>query len=162
MDSSNSTARSAAKRKSSFDGLVYHLVQVQHAAAATSVATFDKVLSKRYKYLKSAPGRFFETYNPYPNKRLITVRPLIVDMKDADTTFDMRSHKLDLDENAAQGDVMPDTWNGHARIIVRDSDLPDTVADRAIRKSIQLADKKGVTPETAAKRMVKVLSEKLE
>jgi hypothetical protein len=83
-------------------------------------------------------------------------------MKDADTTFDMRSYKLELDELAAHGGVMPDTWNGHARIIVRDSDLPDTVADRAIRKSIQLADKKGVTPETAAKRMVKVLSEKLE
>jgi hypothetical protein len=88
--------------------------------------------------------------------------PFYVDMKAADTTFDMRSYKLEQDELAAHGDVMPDTWNGHARIIVRDSNLPDKIADRAIRKSIQLADKKGVTPATAAKRMVKVLSEKLD
>jgi hypothetical protein len=74
----------------------------------------------------------------------------------------MRSYKLELDKLTRQGDVMPDTWNGHARIIARESDLPDKIAERAIRKSIQLADKKSVTPETAAKRMVKVLSEKVE
>jgi len=83
-------------------------------------------------------------------------------MKDADTTFDMRSYKLEMDKLTRQGDVMPDTWNGHARIIARESDLPDTIAERATRKSIQLADKKGVTPETAAKRMVKILLEKLD
>lgn len=77
---------------------------------------------------------------------------------EADSTNRMRSYKNDLDKIAA--DVMPRSWEGHARIVIRESDdVPQSVEEKAIDKALALADKKSKSPKSAARGLIRALKE---
>jgi len=51
--------------------------------------------------------------------------------------------------------VMPDYWEGHARIAIRESEhVPLSIEEDLIEKVNKLADEKGVTPERVAKKII--------
>ena len=78
---------------------------------------------------------------------------------EGNSTNSLRSYKNDLD-NICEG-VMPDSWEGHARLAIRESeDVPESIEDKAIAKANKIADKKGVSPERAANALISKLAEK--
>jgi len=73
----------------------------------------------------------------------------------------MRSYKNDLDNICAS--VMPDSWEGHARIAIRENeDVPESIEDSAIEKANSIAEKKGVTPERAANALIGQILDKMD
>ena len=81
--------------------------------------------------------------------------------EDSTNGFDMRQYKHEGDK-MMEG-VMPSSWEGHARIAIRDSDdVPESIEEKAIGKALNLSEKKGTTPKRAAKGLIKALAEKQE
>jgi len=76
-----------------------------------------------------------------------------------ETTNPLRSYNLDLD-NICAG-VMPDSWEGHARIAIRESEhIPESIEEKAIGKALKLSDDKGTTPKREALQLIKALKQK--
>lgn len=77
-------------------------------------------------------------------------------MKETET---LRQHRIDLDKISAQ--VMPESWEGHARLLIRESDaIAPSVEQSAIRKVAKLAeDKSGITPEKVARALIQKVEE---
>lgn len=72
---------------------------------------------------------------------------------DEDTTETLRQHNIELDQIIA--DVMPDDWEGHARIAIRESDeIPKSLEEKAILKAARLAEDKGVAPTRVATKLI--------
>jgi hypothetical protein len=71
----------------------------------------------------------------------------------------LRQHRIALDRGIK--DVMPDSWEGHARLAIRQSeDVPESIEDKVIVKANKIAYKKGVSPERAANALISKLVEK--
>ena len=82
-------------------------------------------------------------------------------MEGNSTTDLVRDAALEMDEMMAG--VMPSSWEGHARIAIRNSeDVPASIEEKAIGKALNLSEKKGTTPKRAAKGLIKALEEKQE
>lgn len=74
----------------------------------------------------------------------------------------LRQHRVALDRTAKQ--VLPDSWEGHGRLAIRDSDLPKELEPKAITVLNNLADKKPEAfdehgAETVANRVIAKLTE---
>jgi hypothetical protein len=73
----------------------------------------------------------------------------------------LREMKHEMDESIAV--VMPDSWEGHARIAIRESDdIPTSIEQSAIKRAVELADKKNAQPERVANKLISTLVEKQE
>lgn len=81
---------------------------------------------------------------------------------EADTTegWSAAQYKYEIDKGMAQ--VMPDYWDGHARVTIWESDVPDNIAEKATQKAITLANENEVTPETAAKSLINNIKDKMD
>lgn len=78
---------------------------------------------------------------------------------DSKNGFDMEQYKNNLDDSISG--VMPDSWKGHARLCIRESEaVPDSIESKAIDKANKIADKKGVSPERAANALISKIAEK--
>jgi len=70
----------------------------------------------------------------------------------------LRKQEIDLDSMIAT--VMPSSWEGHARLIIKQSDVVDpSVEDRAVDKALKLSSGTSLTPEAAAEKLVSKLEE---
>lgn len=77
---------------------------------------------------------------------------------EADSTNIVREAAADMDEMLA--DVMPCSWEGHARIAIYNSnDVPARIEEKAVAKAIKLADKNGESPKSAARGLIRALKE---
>jgi hypothetical protein len=77
---------------------------------------------------------------------------------EGNSTNSLRSYKNDLDNICKS--VMPDSWEGHARLAIRESeDVPESIEDKAIEKANRLADEKGVAPERVANKIIGHIAE---
>lgn len=77
---------------------------------------------------------------------------------EADSTNIVEEAALEMDEMLA--DVMPRSWEGHARIAIHNSDdVPASVEEKAIAKALKLADKNGKSPKSAARGLIRALKE---
>ena len=57
--------------------------------------------------------------------------------------------------------IMPDSWEGHARLLIRNSDIvTESVEEKAISKVTTIAEKKGVSPKRAAKMVINAIEDK--
>ena len=80
---------------------------------------------------------------------------------EGNSTNTLRSYKNKLDNNLTG--VMPDSWEGHARIAIRESDVvPAEKEESIIEKANKVANKKDVKPERAANAFIKKLAERQE
>jgi hypothetical protein len=81
---------------------------------------------------------------------------------EAETTkgWNVAQYNYKLDKGLTN--VMPDHWEGHARVAIWESDVPEKIAEKATRKAIALADDKGVTPESAAKSLIKSIEKQMD
>jgi hypothetical protein len=71
----------------------------------------------------------------------------------------LRRYRTELDENLT--DVMPDSWKGHARLTIRQSDkVPDEIKESAVEKAVELYQKKDKSPEKAANDLIKAIVKK--
>jgi hypothetical protein len=71
-----------------------------------------------------------------------------------ETTF-LREHRISLDRTIA--DVMPETWLGHARIIIRQSDSIAGETERQALKSIEASiAERDTTAQKAAKAFIEM------
>jgi hypothetical protein len=75
------------------------------------------------------------------------------------TGFDLERYKYELDKTIEQ--VMPESWSGHARIAVWESDVPEKIAERVTKESISMADNSGATPEAVARQLIDSIEEKM-
>lgn len=77
----------------------------------------------------------------------------------AEETTLLRQHNKALDRGLKG--VMPDTWEGHGRLTIRESDVIDSdMEPAAIEKMDNLVDKKGYTPEKAANALIRAVQKK--
>lgn len=81
---------------------------------------------------------------------------------EAETTegWSLAQYNYELDKGLTN--VMPDHWEGHARVAIWESDVPEKIADKATQKALMLADDNGVTPETAARSLIKSIENKMD
>lgn len=76
-----------------------------------------------------------------------------------DTTDVLRQHRIALDRDMAG--VMPDSWEGHARIAIRESDeVPESIEEQAIEKALSLANEKDYAPEKVANKLISHIADK--
>jgi hypothetical protein len=74
-------------------------------------------------------------------------------MSTTETTFDPTEYKQNLDESIAG--VMPDSWVGHGRIVLFESDaVPDTKVDSLIESLERLNQEHDHSPETIAEAII--------
>jgi hypothetical protein len=80
---------------------------------------------------------------------------------EGDSSSLVRSTALEMDK--ALSSVMPSSWEGHARIAIRNSDsVPESIEEKTIEKANNIADKKGVSPERAANSLIKHIADKMD
>jgi hypothetical protein len=71
----------------------------------------------------------------------------------------LSDYKQKLDENLAT--VMPRSWDGHARLAIRQSDdVPASIREHAVEKAVTLAHTKDKTPEKAANDLIRAIQKK--
>lgn len=79
----------------------------------------------------------------------------------AEETTTVRSTVINMDEQLSN--VMPDSWEGFARLEIRKSEVvPQKNEEKAIEKSLEIAENVGVTPQKAAQNLVEKLDKRLD
>ncbi len=78
----------------------------------------------------------------------------------------MKEDSFDVDDFAQKldngiSDVMPESWQGHARLLIRETDrVPEQIENKTIAKSLAIADRKGVPPKKAAEHLARHIAQK--
>ncbi len=76
-----------------------------------------------------------------------------------DSSEKLSEYKNSLDR--VRANVMPDKWEGHGRIAIRESEaVPASVEETAIEKMNKLVNKKGKSPEKAANDLIRAVQKK--